>query len=72
MRKISDLRFLQLTAAVKQLAADGMQRLQAFSRAGGEVLFGTAMGCMRVYEPSGERAQWTGVVEAAKIKLDQQ
>lgn len=47
-------RFGGTAEAAEQLTAGGIQQLQAFARAGGQVLFGTDVGYMRAYDPSDE------------------
>jgi imidazolonepropionase-like amidohydrolase len=48
------LRFGGTPALAEEITANGMQQLQAFSRGGGQVLFGTDVGYMADYDPSDE------------------
>lgn len=47
-------RFGGTAERAEQLTAGGVQQLRAFSRAGGQVLFGTDVGYMREYDPTDE------------------
>jgi len=47
-------RFGGTAERAEQLTAVGIQQLRAFSRAGGQVLFGTDVGYMREYDPTDE------------------
>jgi imidazolonepropionase-like amidohydrolase len=47
-------RFGGTAERAEQLTAGGIQQLRVFSRAGGQVLFGTDVGYMREYDPTDE------------------